>query len=987
MASGGVRDFIKSNVKSAGVLTAVFSAGDLKNLATGNDMLKSTWNIFKNIVLMKPLFSSFIAGAFGGMGKAIRSIVKDTGSLEAALNKLARMQSLAKVFQPLVGGADAAKRKVAELANFAASRNLELGGVAEASRKLMVMSRGALGAVKDLDALADAADFTGNSIENLADATGRMHAMLREGGDISSSAEELRQMGAISQQAADSLADLQKAGATNGAIFAALQESMADFRGGLTGTADEIAKVNSAYEAAKKSMATKFGSPWVASEIENTKNYTAAMQAMAPTLGSLSQGFSALFNGFSTTWSWIVKVTTQSAVFQIAVKTLALALGALSVILTAFGINSLVLWLVSAKQAFNNVALSASNCGLAMFKLTGSLTAASAASRVATVALTALNWVVKAIMAVTLVTAIISIIGALKGMWDSSKSASDALQKEGEEHKKATQAILEQVAAIDTLMQKHEALVKAIAGVEAAQAGLEEAQAAQSFWSMGDSDEVAMAKWKLQLAKTVLAKVKAKGGGDIKASDDEVGFEVGAEQRRRELAEQAYQESYQSASPEEKQRMAAGRIEDLASRKAKAELGLSTAASYSQRQTEADIGVTEATAERDRASKVASAWGKYITDNGKNLKPGDMTNHYDAKKALEEREAGLVGAKKRQAEVGLDAAPGTSTYENAMWRTTKQDKYRVSAALAKADEGNAGGIGQSLQAAKDQQAQLKLQNKAAKDSAANQAEIASLTSTGVNREIEIRAIQLKDLLQQRQNAAARNAGEVELSGIDASIADKKREIEDFKRDESVAARGIAADSQAANSQAEGLARERGERAIRIKELMAQQADARKGGDTNKANEIGNQIAGLKRQDVESLRGYAAASNGAQLDSAIDRARLAGDTRGMTRISNLKQSMELMQARVARGENPEEAKAGALADMKTKIALQGKENYISALGVTVASSLAKVGGGGNVATSYARMEDLAAQNIAVANDTNKNIKDIAIWVAKAQLRMQ
>ena len=86
----GFKDFLKreASENSAGLLGKGFVAFDIGNLVAGKNKLEAIKRLFIDLILLRPVMAAGFAGLFLAMGKGIRSVVHDTGSLEAALKKL-----------------------------------------------------------------------------------------------------------------------------------------------------------------------------------------------------------------------------------------------------------------------------------------------------------------------------------------------------------------------------------------------------------------------------------------------------------------------------------------------------------------------------------------------------------------------------------------------------------------------------------------------------------------------------------------------------------------------------------------------------------------------------------------------------------------------------------------------------------------------------------------------------------------------------------
>ena len=446
MAQPALSKFISSQFKGVG--GAILGGSIVADIATSDNKLRAVLKSMKDIAVFSVTFSGIFAGAFNAMGKSVRSLLHDTGSLDAALKKLQKIQDWQKVFSPLVGGAKAAKVEVAKLVNLAASKDLKLDNVAAGARNLQVMTRGAYAGVDALSEVIDAADATGNSFEDMAEAVGGFNEALRGGGDIDQAAEKLRRMGAITQDAANQMVELQKNGGTAFQLMDRMRGSIGEFRGSRDRSKGEAGRVSAGYDAAKTNLQEKFGSPWADDEVERTKNYTEALKAIAPTVERLSQFFHTLFAGFETAKSgmvaWFAKLEEGSGIIEGTIK--------------------VVTYLITAISAFGAVCLIAASTQIAAL-ITGLLGAATASGALA-VALGVLRVAVIGVTVASGIGILVTILGTLYGVLTRSTKAveehSRALHDLNSAYSESNAAMQKQISLITTLEQKHVALEKAV---------------------------------------------------------------------------------------------------------------------------------------------------------------------------------------------------------------------------------------------------------------------------------------------------------------------------------------------------------------------------------------------------------------------------------------------------------------------------------------------------------------------------------------------
>lgn len=443
--------FLEDNTK--GSLNKAFLGLSAVEIAQADNKLKALVKTLFQLILFKPLIMIGLAGAFSAMGKSIRSLVKDTGSLEAALQRLARIQGFQRIFSPLLGGLDAAKLRVAALVNQASQSKLfNFEQFAAASQSLEVLTHGVYSSTDALSVLERVSGGTGNGIEASADAVGGFYDTLRAGQPIDSAAEKLRTMGLISDATKTQLIALQHSGATNAQVFDALTKALASSADGMQELGDDVESVNAAYEKARTNLMTQFASPFVESDIRNTRNMTDAMNAIAPTVGRVSSLLQLLTNGFSTVKTAIAKTAAENSIFRSALELAADAGAILLAAVSTLSAIGLAAWLFGA-------------AGAAAAWSAGAIAATGATGALAT-AITALGIAARVAMIATGIGIIIAVITTAVGVYmnfaHASEQAAKALEEQKKAHDETTAAMQKQISAAQTLREKQEALAKSI---------------------------------------------------------------------------------------------------------------------------------------------------------------------------------------------------------------------------------------------------------------------------------------------------------------------------------------------------------------------------------------------------------------------------------------------------------------------------------------------------------------------------------------------
>ena len=165
----------------------------------------------------------------GGMRTAARAI---STVLKSAFN----FETQTTQFKTLIGNIDAAKAHMADLKALGDTPPFSLDEFAKASRQLMVMTDGALGFKESLKLVGDVAAATGQPIETVGHAVGRLYAFIRDGQPLSRAVMELRNMGVITPEVASRLDEMQKAGAKNVEIWEEVEKQLARYNGAMAET-------------------------------------------------------------------------------------------------------------------------------------------------------------------------------------------------------------------------------------------------------------------------------------------------------------------------------------------------------------------------------------------------------------------------------------------------------------------------------------------------------------------------------------------------------------------------------------------------------------------------------------------------------------------------------------------------------------------------------------------------------------------------------
>jgi len=458
MASA-VQSFLKENVKFAyGGIGLPFAALDVKGILDSDNKFKAILKTMKDLVLIRVS----LVGTFAAIGASIKALVKDTGSLDAALKRLSEVQHFQRVFTPLVGGAKAARKEVADLIQFASHTPFKFEGVASAAVTLQTSTRGQFVGEPALKKVGDAAATSGNSIEESARAVGSFYEALHNGDPINQSVEAMRQMGLISIMAATNIQRLAESGADATAMAGQLTSALSESRGGMKEFANDLDAVTTAREKAVEGAQVAFGAPFTEKEIQNTKNYTEAIVAITPALASAGNALSGFVGGVEGATSAFVKWIGKSGVGETAIKLLTTGLVALAAVFTAIGVAAIPGFI--ALIATLMVAVDAAIAGMVAWGVSMGVAATSMAA-LGTAMTVVANIAAGAAIAVPFIAAGLAVVAlgvAVKNLIDHSRNLNRALAEEMAAHSQAIAAIHGHIAAIQTLADKYQAVSEAI---------------------------------------------------------------------------------------------------------------------------------------------------------------------------------------------------------------------------------------------------------------------------------------------------------------------------------------------------------------------------------------------------------------------------------------------------------------------------------------------------------------------------------------------
>jgi hypothetical protein len=161
--------------------------------------------------------------------------------MAAALRASGQAKGLENQFKIIMGSADAARKKVAELSREAQRSPFSFQALGRAALNLQVLSNGAFASARALRQVQDVAVATGTPVDAVASAMGDLVGSMKRGGDgAGAAAAQLAAMGAISQAAAQKVADLAAQGAPVGEAMRVVESETSKASGAAAALANTI---------------------------------------------------------------------------------------------------------------------------------------------------------------------------------------------------------------------------------------------------------------------------------------------------------------------------------------------------------------------------------------------------------------------------------------------------------------------------------------------------------------------------------------------------------------------------------------------------------------------------------------------------------------------------------------------------------------------------------------------------------------------------
>lgn len=907
-----IKQFIKDNFTGIGGATnAGFAA---LSVAASDSKVTEFIKQMKDMVTWKFTWAALLSQSLSGLGKAFRSIIKDTGSLQAALQKLQSMQNYQRIFAPLLGGLAAAKLRIAELTTLSSRSPFRFDSWAKAGQTLEVFTRGAYSSAQAIGAIGDAAAATGNSMESVADATADIYDALRSGQPIAAAVEQMRKLGVASQADADLLNSLSDTGADMGSVFTELTGIIERHNGAMQGLKGNAQQAGEAYEKATEGLKAAAGAAFTEADIKNTANMTDAMNAIAPAVGRVAAFLEMLSGGFRTAGTEIVKLASQSPTLVGGMEFLAKSIGVLAAGLTLFG----TLAIPSAIAGINGLVLAIANRAVpALMSLGVSFGMAATGMTILRLGLQSLV-VGGGILAG--VAALISLGGAVYNLSQAGNKATAEAESFSQALIEGTKVVLTQIAAVQTLTEKHEAMAAAINATAEAQQELSKAMADRGsgideitdLFNGGKSKAARAAKVRTaegvvmdrEHAEAIARAIPASALAPEAAQRARIGISV---EREKALRDATLQAQMERSSP-------AGRIATLQA----GMFGLSG------REGLAKFGVDAAASVEARRASHDEMLGRYQSEV-KDASPGG--NNPNAAN-LREAQGRLAMEQARQLHEGLSGTHGSSIYDQTM---AQMIGHRIAADAITAQFG----------ASNPDAIRHRLMAGSASGSAADKA--------FYEREAT-RKSKLESSLPQLSADVVSTQAQIDIATKELDLAERRAEME----------------LRISELKTKGVQRAEQEYALRIRQLQAEYqletSKTNEARDEEKIKSIQTEALSLQRKQREERTAATQDRIQTSIDLSKQKAEITGDSRKLEGINDFQIYKEKYEELTGKGMNASDADKTARQFASNAVTLDARHTANAMINETVVDSLQRIGGGGNVSLAGNSLLDVAKRQL-------------------------
>jgi hypothetical protein len=330
-----------------------------------------------------------------------------------------------------------------------------------------------------------------------------------------------------------------------------------------------------AYENATKKMKEAAGAPWAEREIRDTKNMTAAVEAITPAIGRASASWASLTGGMQQAKSEVVRMAAESGLLGGAIDAVSTAAKVLLPILSALSAVSLAKWFIGLSGAIANSAKGIPAFAAGFSRLTGGIVSVGAASKVAGVGMKILGFAARAVPWALAIYGAVQAAAAIINWGTKSKRAAEEAQGIYKVSTMVNVAMDAQISQVVTLSDKYQALADALAAAREANRQYQDSVSQNKPAVVQEAAKAAV----VEANKRVSAAAKAKEFLGMQPTIEKEGREKAFRQTREQI-------ELSNATPEQRESILTRMTAEAAERSRTAE---ASASEYTKRAASEDV--------------------------------------------------------------------------------------------------------------------------------------------------------------------------------------------------------------------------------------------------------------------------------------------------------------------------------------------------------------------------------------------------------------
>lgn len=231
-------------------------------------------------------------GSMAGLSGGLVSVDSAIAGIGKAINEAASMEGFETTFEVLLGSADKAQARMEQLSKFAASTPFELPEVAQASRTLETLTNGALSTGDGLRLVGDVASGTQQPFGEISNTIGKLYSGLQNGRPVGEVMSRLVELGAITDDAAARIGEMQGQGMKGDAVWQVAAASMGKFSGEMDKQSNTWNGKMSTLQDSVNGIFRAFGTPLIDALKPMLTAATEMAESLAPMAKELGEGFS-----------------------------------------------------------------------------------------------------------------------------------------------------------------------------------------------------------------------------------------------------------------------------------------------------------------------------------------------------------------------------------------------------------------------------------------------------------------------------------------------------------------------------------------------------------------------------------------------------------------------------------------------------------------------------------------------------------------------